>query len=142
MVRTEAEGRVVSNPVELPSDRRRLAWVAWNEKPFDPVRGELHVEVRTAPDKYFIDRKPWLPVENGKSAELPLEGFLQWRAVMSTRDPWRTPGFSGVTFGFQRTSPGESAEAGSRRRWLWLFLIIPAAALIAWFLIGRKTWWR
>jgi hypothetical protein len=98
----------------------------------------MQVCVRTAADKYFIDRVPWVPVDNQKTVNMPLGPYLQWRLEMSTRDAWRPPGLSGLVFGLTPTNP----SAGGDSRWAWFLLTVLAAAAAAYLLIGRRSWWE
>jgi hypothetical protein len=136
-------GTVTSLCVQLDKDVRKLDWLSWEEVPFDPARGTMTLWVRTAREKYFMDRVPWKPVENRGTLELPLEGYLQWRLTMSTGDVWRPPGIAKLVFGMSRpeTSVGVLLTP-TGGRWPWLLLIVPAAAAFAYFIIGRKTWWQ
>ena len=139
----EVSGVVTSLPVLLEEGARRLDWLSWEGVPFDPARGRLTMEVRTAGGKYFIDRVPWTPIDNRRRLGLPLERYVQWRLRMSTKDVWRPPGVSRLLFGLSRREvPVEAVHEPTGGRRLWLLLIVPAAAAFAYFIIGRKTWWE
>jgi len=134
----QRSGGVTSRPVRLDASLRKLRYVSWEEMPYDAARGTMQVCVRTAADKYFIDRVPWVPVDNQKTVNMPLGPYLQWRLEMSTRDAWRPPGLSGLVFGLTPTNP----SAGGDSRWAWFLLTVLAAAAAAYLLIGRRSWWE
>jgi hypothetical protein len=136
-------GAVTSRPVRLDAALRKLRYVSWEDMPYDPAKGTMRLCVRTAPDKYFIDRVSWVPVENQKTVDMPLGPYLEWRLEMSTHDPWRPPGLSGLVFGLTRTSSSASgAEEPGSGRWAWFLLAVLAAAAAAYFLVGRRSWWE
>jgi len=139
----ENSGAVTSHPVHLDGTLRKLEYVSWEQLPYDLTKGTMRMCLRTAGEKYFIDRVPWVPVENQKMLGMPLGRYLTWRLEMSTKDPWRPPGVSGLVFGLSGTgAPTEGGEKPGSGRWAWFFLAIPAAAAVAYFLIGRRAWWE
>lgn len=138
----KTSGVVTSLPVLLDEGTRRLDWLSWEQVPFDPVRGGMTMWVRTADEKYFMDRVPWTAIENRMPLELPLGRYVQWRLQTSTRDVWRPPGVARLVFGLSRQDVHVGvAEGPSGARGLWLLLWVPAAAAFAYFIIGRRAWW-
>ena len=142
--RESARGSVVSRPVFIDRSRRRLAYLSWEGRPFDVSRGSMTVSVRTAAEKYDIDRAPWVAVTNQQRLDTPLGGYLQWRIDMNTEDPWRAPGVANLLIGLGATDPETDvlAAPAATPRWRWLILLIPAAGLAAWAVIGRKSLWQ
>jgi hypothetical protein len=141
--REKGAGVVTSRPVRVDRDRRRLAFVSWEERPFDHGRGTLAMQVRTVAEKYDLDRAAWVDVPNGGRLDLPLGEYLQWRIEMTSRDLYRPPGARDLVFGFARTDPGDAAlEQRPPPRWPWLLLALPVAAALVWVAVGRRSLWQ
>jgi hypothetical protein len=136
----QSAGSVTSSPALLDADLRTLECVSWEEVPFDPATGSLKMFVRTADDKYFMDRLEWMQVENGRRVAMPLKRYLQWRLEMSAKDPWRTPGISNLAFAL--SARGASSAFARSGGWVWLLLIVVVAGVVSYFLIGRRAWWQ
>ena len=139
--REDASGTVTSRVMPVDASRRRLEFLSWEQIPYDADAGRMQLYVRTAVDKHFIDREPWKPVKNNAPLDMDLGGYLQWRLEMSTTDPWRAPGVSNLLFGFGACEVAEAPPQTDGRGW-WLLLLVPAAGLIAWLLVGRRALWE
>jgi hypothetical protein len=137
-----AAGAAISQPVHVDASLRQLAWVAWDETPYDPKAGSIRFYIRTADEKYFMEREEWIPVANGRPAGVPLKRYLEWRAEMVTEDPWRPPGIYGLLIGLTKFGSASVAAQAVPMRWPWLLLAVPVAGVVAYFLIGRKRWWE
>jgi hypothetical protein len=140
--REAGAGTVTSRPVRVDRDRRLLQFVSWDERAFDPAKGDLAVCVRTADEKVDLDRAEWTPVANQKRLDLELGDYLQWKVEMTSRELYRPPGAGDFVFAFARTA-SEAAALAERppSRWPWLLAAIPLAAAVVWLLVGRKSLW-